>query len=129
MRPEQIGVAPLSRSLASWTLVTPRRCLVNNCLIFSRFSLRLSLSLSPSLPNNRIHSLLPSFRGCCWFYETLEKLVVTVATPLLSPPGNEWRGIVARNDQLKTLPSRSPRVTLCSLSLCLSFSFSSSIEI
>lgn len=40
MCPEQIGVAPLSRSLASWTLVTPRRCLVNNCLIFWLSSLR-----------------------------------------------------------------------------------------
>jgi hypothetical protein len=44
--PERIGVAPLSRSLASRTLVMPRSCLVNNCLIFSPSLLAPSLSRS-----------------------------------------------------------------------------------
>lgn len=59
MCPEQIGVAPLSRSLASRTLVMPRSCLVNNCLIFS-----LPPSLAPSLPLPS-YVLIHSFTSRC----------------------------------------------------------------
>lgn len=60
MCPEQIGVAPLSRTLASRTLVMPRSCLVNNCLIFSP-SLLGALPLAPSYV--LIHSFASLFRG------------------------------------------------------------------
>jgi len=59
MCPEQIGVAPLSRSLASRTLVIPRSCLVNNCLIFSPPTL---LSALPPVPS---YVLIHSFTSRC----------------------------------------------------------------
>lgn len=76
MCPEQIGVAPLSRSLASRTLVMPRSCLVNNCLIFPPAR---PPSLAPSRPPLallRAHSLvhLALFRdpGGLGVYERLK---------------------------------------------------------
>ena len=55
--PEQIGVAPLRGLLASWTLVIPRRCLINNCLIFHSVSPSFSLLSSLASPFSFFPSL------------------------------------------------------------------------
>lgn len=75
--------ATLRGLLASWTLVIPQHCLINNCLIYSRSSLSLSFLLFLKLYFSFLHTAL--FAILFYSHQIIfSRFIIAAFFPLLS---------------------------------------------